>query len=168
MDVEGVFGKIALFMDTSSVLSVSLWVKIALCVFCGFVIGIERQLHKKPIDIRTSVLICLGTMTFIYLGEILNGNKDSTRVLGQVVSGIGFLGAGAIITRQGLIIGMTSASVVWVLAAVGSAIGFGFYEIGLIISLVTVFVLSGLHWVEAKTERLMQKNNGQPPSSEPR
>src|SRR3989338_6783655 len=119
-------------MQISEFMDASLWVKIGLCVACGMVIGIERQRHNKPIDVRTSVLICLGTMTFIYLGGLLGGEKDATRVLGQVVTGIGFLGAGAIITRQGLVVGMTSASVVWVLAAIGAAIGFGQYAIGII------------------------------------
>ncbi len=123
-------------------------IKIVLCVFCGLIVGAERQIHNKPIDVRTSVLICLGTMTFIYLGRGLEGAQDSTRVLGQVVTGIGFLGAGAIITRQGLVVGMTSASVVWVLAAIGSAIGLGRYDIGVLISILAVIVLTGLHWFD--------------------
>ena len=146
-------------MDWNGLIDLELWTRVGLCVFCGFIVGIERQVHKKPIDVRTSVLICLGTMTFIYLGEILGGEKDTTRVLGQITTGIGFLGAGAIITRQGLVIGMTSAAVVWVLAGIGAAIGFGFYEIGFVISLVTVFILSGLHWIENRAERLIKKNS---------
>ena len=141
-------------MDMQSFIDPSLWEKIGISVLCGLIIGFERQLHKKPVDIRTSVLICLGTMAFIYIGDQLDGEKDATRVLGQVATGIGFLGAGAIITRQGFVIGMTSAAVVWVLAAIGSAIGFGMYETGLVISLVTVFVLTGLHWMDQLTGRL--------------
>ena len=147
-------------MDWNRIIDLPLWERIGLCIFCGFIVGMERQLHKKPIDVRTSVLICLGTMVFIYLGELLGGEKDPTRVLGQVASGIGFLGAGAIITRQGLVTGMTSASVVWVLAGIGAAVGFGFYETGLAVSFVTVFILSGLHWIENHTERLIKKKNG--------
>ncbi len=128
----------------------SLWIKIALCVLCGTIVGVERQKHKKPIDARTSILICLGTMIFIYLAGQMDGEKDSTRVLGQVVSGIGFLGAGAIINRQGLVVGMTSASVVWVLAAIGSAIGVGQYLVGVAISVVTLAVLMGSHWLESR------------------
>ena len=128
----------------------SLWIKIALCVLCGTIVGVERQKHKKPIDARTSILICLGTMIFIYLAGQMDGEKDSTRVLGQVVRGIGFLGAGAIINRQGLVVGMTSASVVWVLAAIGSAIGVGQYLVGVAISVVTLAVLMGSHWLESR------------------
>ncbi len=136
------------------------WFKTLLCILCGMIVGAERQWHKKPIDIRTSVLICLGTMTFIYLGTLLDGEKDSTRVLGQVVTGIGFLGAGAIITRQGLVAGMTSASVVWVLAAIGSAIGLHHYAIGISISVVTVVVLTGLHWIDDLVMRATDEQNG--------
>lgn len=135
-------------MDWYAFIDPDMWIKIGLSVLCGVIVGIERELHKKPMDVRTSVLICLGTMLFIFIGEQIDGSKDSTRVLGQVATGIGFLGAGAIITRQGFVIGLTSATVVWVLAAVGSAIGFGFYELGVTVSVVTVVILSGLHFSE--------------------
>ena len=137
-----------------------LLVKIAVSMLCGFIVGIERHLNKKPIDIRTSVLICMGTMVFIYLGQEIAGDKDSTRVLGQVVTGIGFLGAGAIITRQGLVIGMTSAAVVWVLAAIGAAVGFGRYLMGIELSLVVVFVLTVLQIFEDWTESLVRPYDG--------
>lgn len=134
-----------------------LWIKIGWSVLCGFTVGLERYFHKKPIDIRMGVLICLGTMTFVYLSEGIVGPHDSTRVLGQVVTGIGFLGAGTIITRQGLVTGLTSAAVVWVLAGAGAAIGFGRYEVAIVISFVTVLVLLFLQWFEAQTARWMIK-----------
>ncbi len=139
-----------------SVFDKSLLIKIAVSMLCGFIVGVERHLHKKPIDIRTSSLICLGTMAFIFLGTEVGGDKDSTRVLGQVVTGIGFLGAGAIITRQGLVIGMTSASVVWVLAAIGAAVGFGRYSMGIALSLVAVFILTVLQYFEDWTENILR------------
>ncbi len=134
-----------------------LLIRIGFSMLCGFLVGIERHLHKKPIDIRTSILICMGTMAFIYLGEMLSDEKDASRVLGQVVTGIGFLGAGAIITRQGLVLGMTSAAVVWVLAAIGASIGFGHYAMGVLLSLITVFVLTILQKFEDWTEKLVKR-----------
>ena len=134
-----------------------LLIRIGFSMLCGFLVGIERHLHKKPIDIRTSILICMGTMGFIYLGEMLSDEKDASRVLGQVVTGIGFLGAGAIITRQGLVLGMTSAAVVWVLAAIGASIGFGHYAMGVLLSLITVFVLTILQKFEDWTEKLVKR-----------
>ena len=139
-------------------MDVAFWAKVGLCILCGTVVGLERQLQGKPTDIRTCVLICLGTMTFIYLGTLLQDPKDSTRVLGQVVTGIGFLGAGAIFNREGLIVGLTSASVVWMLAAIGAAIGVDRFAVGVILTLVTLFVLFALHWFE--TYILIPKKRG--------
>lgn len=143
-------------MQLALVFDPDLWIRIGFSILCGFIVGIERQVHKKPVDVRTSVLVCLGTMTYIYLGDLLAGDKDTTRVLGQIATGIGFLGAGAIVTRQGLVTGVTSAAVVWVLAAIGAAIGFGFYEMGLALSLVTVLVLAGMHWLDEFAVRVLK------------
>ena len=144
----------AWFMDS---LDKELMFRVGFALLCGFIVGIERHLHKKPIDTRTSVLICLGTTIFIYLGDMLAAEKDASRVLGQVVTGIGFLGAGAIITRQGLVLGMTSAAVVWMLAAIGAAVGFGQFGMGVLLSLVTVIVLTVLQRFEDWTDSLMKK-----------
>lgn len=133
-----------------------LLVKVAYSVVCGFIVGFERQWHKKPIDIRTSILVCLGTMAFIYLGEtVTGGEKDATRVLGQVVTGIGFLGAGAIMTRQGAVQGMTSASVVWILAAIGASIGFGHYGMAVTLSVVALIILSFFQFIEDFTAKIV-------------
>lgn len=136
-----------------------LWTKIGWASLCGLIVGMERQLHKKPLDIRMSVLICLGTMTFIHLSVLVHfrTGDDATRVLGQVVTGIGFLGAGAIITRQGFVSGLTSAAVVWVLAGVGAAIGFGWYEEGIAISVATLALLMILQALEDKMEKFLTK-----------
>lgn len=133
-----------------------LWIRVGFSMLCGFIVGLERHLNKKPIDVRTSILICMGTMAFIFLGDRLPGERDQSRVLGQVVTGIGFLGAGAIITRQGLVLGMTSAAVVWVLAAIGASIGFGHYAMGVGLSLITVFVLTVLQKFEDWSEALIR------------
>lgn len=150
-------------MDWNLMLSTELWSRVGLCLLCGAMVGFERKMNVKPIGIRTCTLVCLGTMTFVYLGEQIGGAQDPTRVLGQVATGIGFLGAGAIVQNAGMVVvGMTSAAVVWVLAAVGAAIGFGKFELGLSVSLVTVFVLSGLNWADALAEA---KNNRSSKSS---
>lgn len=124
------------------------WMRIFLSLLCGFIIGLERQMRGKPVGIRTSMMICIGTMLFIYLGEGVTEIKDSARVLGQVVTGIGFLGAGVILTRQGLVSGVTSASVVWLLAGIGSAIGFERFGVALVITLMAVLVLGGVQILE--------------------
>lgn len=127
----------------------ALWSRVAMALLCGGMVGLERQLRGKPAGMRTSSLICLGTAMFVYLGTNLGGLAgDPSRVLGQVVTGIGFLGAGVIMTRDGMVTGVTSAAVVWMLAAAGSAIGFGRFGSALAMSLVTVAILIGVQFLE--------------------
>jgi putative Mg2+ transporter-C (MgtC) family protein len=112
-------------------------------------VGLERQLRGKPAGIRTSSLICIGTSMFVYLGRQLEGDhSDPARVVGQVVTGIGFLGAGVIMTRNGLLTGVTSAAVIWILAAAGASIGLGRFGMALVVSAVSVAVLVGVEQLE--------------------
>jgi putative Mg2+ transporter-C (MgtC) family protein len=142
-------------MKALSPLELSFWTPVGVAVACGIIVGLERQLRGKPLDVRTAVLICLGTHVFIRLGVELSGNNvDATRVLGQVVTGIGFLGAGVILTRGGHVVGLTTAAVVWMLAAIGCAIGFGQYGAALALSVVAFLVLNILEWVEARVEHM--------------
>lgn len=125
------------------------WAAVGMAMLCGGIVGLERQLRGKPAGIRTSILICLSTTIFIHLGSLaISGVADPTRVLGQIVTGIGFLGAGVIISREGTITGVTTAAVVWILAAIGSTIGFGHYKGALALSVVTVIVLWVMDFLE--------------------
>ena len=136
-------------MEFFSALGQEDWVPILIAIFCGGFIGLERQLRGKAAGMRTSILICLGTLTFIQLGVTsATEHSDPTRVLGQVITGIGFLGAGVIMTRGGTLAGVTSASVVWVLAAIGSSIGFERYAQAVVLTFVTVSVLTVINWLE--------------------
>ncbi len=144
-------------MGFDEVLDPALWSRVAMALLCGGVIGLERQLRGKPAGMRTSSLICMGTAMFVYLGVGLDGaGGDRSRVLGQVVTGIGFLGAGVIMTRDGMVSGVTSASVVWMLAAAGSAIGFGRFGSALAMSIVTVAILIGVQKLEQAFAALRQ------------
>jgi putative Mg2+ transporter-C (MgtC) family protein len=130
-------------------LDLSLVVDLGVFALCGGLIGLERQIRGKPIGIRTSVLICLGTGLFVRLGMSFDTfAADPTRVLGQVATGIGFLGAGVIVARAGTITGVTSAAVVWVLAAIGSTIGVGRRSEAIILSVFTVSMLIGVRLLE--------------------
>ena len=93
---------------------------ICTAILCGLIIGLERQLSDKPAGIRTSILICLGTYVFVSAIQLVQGSDiDPTRIIGQIITGIGFIGAGVILTRGGIVIGITSASVIWLLAGIG-------------------------------------------------
>ena len=121
---------------------------IVVSVVCGFLIGLERQIKGKPVGIRTSILICFGTMVFLTLGAHVGGGVNVARVLGQVVTGVGFLGAGVIMTRNNAVAGMTSAAVVWLLAAVGASIGLHYYTMAFVVTFVALCVLVGVEKLE--------------------
>jgi putative Mg2+ transporter-C (MgtC) family protein len=134
------------------------WLQVGTAVLCGGAIGLERQTRGKASGVRTSIMICLGTSLFVAMGATLSPeHTDPTRVLGQVVTGIGFLGAGVILTREGRILGVTSASIIWVLAAIGCQIGLGYRKSALVITLVTLAVLLGVEWMEEMLERRLGK-----------
>jgi len=101
--------------------------KILIATICGAIIGYEREMRKKVAGIRTNVLICVGstifTITSIILAEI--SNSDPTRILSTIVTGIGFLGGGVIMTTGDKITGMTTAAFIWVVSAIGILCGMG-------------------------------------------
>lgn len=135
---------------------------IGVAVLCGGIVGFERQIRGKPAGIRTSILICLGTSIFVQLGATVGGpNADPTRVLGQVATGIGFLGAGVIIAQEGLVRGVTSAAVIWVLAGIGAMIGFGKFASAIALAIVTVSVLTGIELLEKGVRRLRSGEHAQ-------
>jgi putative Mg2+ transporter-C (MgtC) family protein len=129
--------------------SMEFWQRVGTAIVAGGLIGIERQRRGKVAGIRTSILICMGTELFVSLGANAGTTDfDPTRVLGQVVSGIGFLGAGVILSRGNRVTGVTTASVIWMLAAIGAMIGFGHLGAALAISATTVAVLGGIEKLE--------------------
>lgn len=133
------------------------WLHLGTAILCGGLIGIERQLRGKAAGIRTSILICLGTALFVSLGASLPASQaDPTRVLAQVVSGIGFLGGGVILAREGLITGVTSAAIIWVLAALGAMIGLGHLTATIVLTLATLGILIGVELLEGMFRRLRQ------------
>jgi putative Mg2+ transporter-C (MgtC) family protein len=138
--------------------SPAFWYRLGTAILCGGIIGLERQLRGKPAGIRTSILICLGTAFFVTLGSSFQGDQrmDPTRVLSYVVSGIGFLGGGVILAREGAVVGVTSAAVIWVLAALGAAIGLGYLVPAIILTLVTVALLIGVELLESVFRRLRE------------
>jgi putative Mg2+ transporter-C (MgtC) family protein len=142
-------------LDYFDPLNQPFWTVVGYAILCGGIVGLERQARGKPAGVRTSILVCLGTSVFIHLGSAISGEgSDPTRVLGQLVTGIGFLGAGVMFSRQGVVTGVTTAAVIWVLAAIGVAIGLGRYSGALALALVTVVVLVGVELLESSVKWL--------------
>jgi putative Mg2+ transporter-C (MgtC) family protein len=116
----------------------------------GAIIGIERDLSRRPAGIRTSLFVCLATALFTILsGEIarLFGDTGSTRIASNIVQGIGFLGAGAILREAGGVVGMTTAAVVFVEAAIGMAAGGGLYTVAAYATALVIFGLVVIGWM---------------------
>jgi putative Mg2+ transporter-C (MgtC) family protein len=142
-------------VNIGGLLESAFWAPVGMAVLCGSILGLERQLRGKPAGIRTSILICLGTVMFMRFGELISaGEGDPARTLGQVVNGIGFLGAGVIFAEQGAVRGMTSASVIWLLAGIGVAIGVGYYAQAIAITLTATAVLVGVQRLERTFRQL--------------
>lgn len=143
----------------SDALKLVLLLKLLLATILGGAIGLEREIAGKPAGLRTNILICVGAALFmhlsIYVAEIgysPDGHPygDTTRIAAQIVSGIGFLGAGAILHAHGAVVGLTTAATIWVVAAVGAAIGAGAYVEGVGTSVLIILVLVGLRPFERR------------------
>ncbi len=119
-------------------------IRLVLAAALGAIIGLDRRLHSKPAGLRTMALVSLGAATFTLVGisamlQLVNAEQeaglqqmlrlDTSRVIAGIVGGIGFLGAGAIIQSRGRVQGMTTASGIWITAAIGVAVGLGQYAL---------------------------------------
>jgi putative Mg2+ transporter-C (MgtC) family protein len=125
-------------------------VLVLVSVLCGLIIGQERESKNKPAGLRTVTLICIGSTIFTLVSILIvdGGSNDPGRIAAQVVTGIGFLGAGAIIREHGTIVGLTTAATIWVTAAIGVMVGSGYAVAGLALTLVVVGTLLGARWIE--------------------
>lgn len=120
-------------------------------------VGLERQLNKKPVGIRTAILVTFGSMLYAYYSvaffsnpDVYHATGDPTRVIGQIVTGVGFLGAGNIISQGNRVSGITSAATIWVLAAIGVVIALGYYFEAIFYTMVILLVLNVIGKIETK------------------
>jgi len=126
-----------------------LWSEIGAAILCGLIVGLERQLRGKPVGIRTSALIVLGTYLFIALAlHLTNDATDPSRIIGQVVTGVGFLGAGVMLAKDGMVVGVTSAATIWALAAVGVSVAIAGELVAIKLSVLIVAILYGVDVLE--------------------
>jgi putative Mg2+ transporter-C (MgtC) family protein len=149
-------------MEVARVLRLDLLIKLSLAVFLGGIIGFERELSGKPAGLRTNILICLGAALLMDVSTrigLVDGVRigDPARIAAQVVSGVGFIGAGTIMQGGGVVTGLTSAATIWVVAAIGLAVGAGYYVEGLGAGLLVTFVLAGIGRLEIYVRRLRRR-----------
>ncbi len=137
-------------------------VRLLLAMFCGAIVGWEREWRRKSAGLRTHMLVATGAAAFTYgairftespppgMEEL---NLDPTRVIQGIVGGIGFLGAGAIIHGSGSVQGLTTAAGVWVMGAVGVACGMGYYDLAIFTTFLTVVIVGALGAFSDKVSR---------------
>lgn len=142
--------------------------KLFVAVLIGGGVGLERELKGKPAGLRTNILICVGSALLMDLALRITETHggDPTRIASQVVTGIGFLGAGTILHTRGQITGLTSAATIWVVAALGLTIGAGYFVEALGSSLTVMIVLVGLGWVEGRYLPHGSESKNGPPREE--
>jgi putative Mg2+ transporter-C (MgtC) family protein len=133
---------------------IQLMLRLLLAAGLGGAVGIEREIHQKPAGLRTNILIAVGSALFTALSiQIAHVGGTPDRISAQIVTGIGFLGAGAILRSGHRVQGMTTAATIWVNAAVGMAAGAGEYLMATMTTVITLIVLAVLPPVEAYFER---------------
>jgi putative Mg2+ transporter-C (MgtC) family protein len=143
-----------LWASLIEILRLDLLLQIGLAALLGGAIGLERELGGKPAGLRTNILICIGSVLYTHLSIALVGeNTDPTRVAGQIVTGVGFIGAGTILHARGAVVGLTSAATIWVVAAIGVALGSGYHAEALVTTLAVIIVLQGLGRIEGVVDR---------------
>ena len=128
--------------------------KLLLAAVLGGLMGLERQIRGKPAGLRTNMLICMGATLFmgisLKVAEIFKGDPD--RIAAQIITGIGFLGAGAVLHSRGFVLNLTTAATIWVVAGVGMALGAGMYATAVEATILTIAILSVLGIVEGRLE----------------
>jgi putative Mg2+ transporter-C (MgtC) family protein len=124
-------------------------IKIGVAIACGGILGLERQYKNKTAGFRTIILICLGSAIFTLIAQ-----RAGLGVNINVITGVGFIGAGVIFKDDIAVTGLTTAAVIWISAAIGMAVGAGDYLLGITSSIVTIIVLTTFHLLENYLDKI--------------
>jgi putative Mg2+ transporter-C (MgtC) family protein len=125
--------------------------KIIVATICGGIIGIEREFKQKTAGIRTNILICVGVTLLTAIGFFVaegTSGIDPTRIIGQIVTGIGFLGGGVIMKNDDKIVGVTTAAFIWVISSIGVLIGVGAIMAPILLTIGLLLISLGFEKVE--------------------
>ena len=133
-------------------------VRLLIAAILGGILGFERESKGKAAGVRTHMLVAAGSAVVVAVGDLLvrgdGGTGDPSRVIHGVITGIGFLGAGVMMTRDGQVLGVTSAATIWMLAALGALIGMGMLHQAVLLTGVTLGILVGVHYLETSFKSL--------------
>jgi len=139
--------------DIARALRIDLLLELLLATLLGGAIGIEREMKGKPAGLRTNILICLGAVLFTHLSLRIGGHENPDRIAASIITGVGFIGAGTILHTRGSVTGLTSAATIWVVAAIGMALGKGLHYEAAGATLLVMLVLAGLARAETALGR---------------
>jgi putative Mg2+ transporter-C (MgtC) family protein len=128
---------------------------ILLSIGIGAIIGIEREYKSKSAGLRTMILVCTGSCIFTILSSKI-GSDNADRIAANIVTGIGFLGAGVIFKEHNRVNGITTATTIWIVSALGMAIGSGYIQLAFTTTFLVIIILSGLIFVQSLIEKLNQ------------
>jgi putative Mg2+ transporter-C (MgtC) family protein len=132
-------------------------IRLLFAMFIGGLIGIERELHYKAAGFRTMMLICVGAALFTMFSIRIGGPSDPARIAAQIVTGVGFIGAGVILHEKGEVRGITTAASIWAAAALGIGIGAGYLVFAGIATAIMLFVAAVLPWFERRIVRTVSR-----------
>ncbi len=123
------------------------------CTLCGSIIGFERVRRGSAAGMKTQVFICVGAALFTLCSTVLvhnAGSGDAGRLIAQIVTGVGFLGAGTIMAKDGVIVGLTTAAIIWIMAALGVMIGMGYGPAALVVAVGMVIAIEVMTYIERR------------------
>ncbi len=121
-------------------------VRLVLAILLGGLIGLHRELHGKPAGLRTHILVCVGSTLFTLISIAFSGEADASRIASNIVVGIGFLGAGSIFRSHSHVSGLTTAADLWVVAAIGMAVGMNYWWAAVTTTVAVLVVLTLGKW----------------------
>lgn len=125
-------------------------IRLLVAMFAGALIGLERQIHHKSAGIRTNALVSMGAAIFVMISLQITQEKggDATRIIGQIVTGIGFLGAGVILHQGINVQGLTTAATIWCSSGIGCLAAAGYYAEAGISTVAVIFINFFLRWID--------------------
>jgi putative Mg2+ transporter-C (MgtC) family protein len=133
-------------------------IALIVAVVLGGAIGLEREINGKPAGLRTNILICIGAAAFTIMAPYLSTSPEAvTRMAAGIITGVGFLGAGALIQEGTGIQGLTTAASIWLVTSIGIACGAGLYPLAVTITILALVVLLGMHPLTHMISKRAQK-----------
>jgi len=138
------------------------FVPLAAAIFLGGLIGTEREIHKKPAGLRTNTLICLGAALLTMIARNMAEGDSSTRIIQGIITGVGFIGAGAIMRDQANIYGVTTAATIWIVTVIGIACGYELYRLAVFTAVLSLLILLGLGPLDRKIQKHSENGKTSP------